>query len=88
MVQIAPFVGCFIDTMRPVTPAETVAWRLYLSLHRDHWRPARAMFRRVHSGTAATPAVLGFVSETGITDIAVLDELESVLRNLAAEVKP
>ena len=78
---------CFIDTMRPVTPAETAAWRFYLALHRDHWRAARAMFRRVHSGTAATPAVLGFVSETGITDMVVLDELEAVLRDLAKDVK-
>ena len=40
-----------------------------------------SMFRRVHRGTAATEAVLGFFSETGITDMGVLAE---VLTGLAA----
>ena len=77
--------GCFIDTMRPVTPAETAAWRAYLALHRDQWRAARTMFRSVYRGTSATAAVLAFVSETGITDVATLAELERALTELAAE---
>ena len=77
--------GCFIDTMRPVTRAETAAWRAYLALHRDHWRAARTMFRGVYSGTSATAAVLKFVSETGITDVATLVELERTLRDLVKE---
>jgi hypothetical protein len=43
------------------------------------------MFRRVHSGMPGTTAVLGFVSDTGITDLALLDKLETVLRALAEE---
>ena len=77
--------GCFVDTQRPITPAERAGWRAYLALHRDHWRAARATFRSVHSGTPATAAVLKFVSETGITDVATLVELERVLRDLAEE---
>ena len=77
--------GCWIDNLRPITPAEQAAWKLYLAMHRDHWRAARATFRSVHSGTPATAAVLKFVSETGITDVATLVELERVLRDLAEE---
>ena len=77
--------GCWIDNLRPITPAEQAAWKVYLAMHRDHWRAARATFRRVHSGTSATAAVLGFVSDTGITDLAVLDRLEEVLKDLAEE---
>ena len=77
--------GCWIDNLRPITPAEQAAWKVYLTLHRDHWRAARSMFRRVHSGMPGTTAVLGFVSDTGITDLVVLDKLETVLRDLAEE---
>ena len=76
---------CWINSLRPVTDAEHKAWRFYLALHRGHWRAARHMFRRVHSGTPATAAVLAFVSETGVTDVAKLVELERVLRDLSEE---
>jgi hypothetical protein len=76
---------CFIDTMRPVTAAEAAAWRFYLTLHRDHWKGARLAFRRVHVGTSATTAALGFVSDTGVTNVELLADLETALRALAEE---
>ena len=85
MAETAPLAGCWIDLLRPVTTAEQEAWQFYLALHSTHWRAARAMFRRVHSGTPATAAVLGLVADTGVTDVALLAELETVLPNLAGE---
>ena len=76
---------CFIDTMRPVTPAEIEGWRFFLRMPRDSWRGARIVFRRVHTGMSPGQAILGFVADTGVTDVAMLAELETVLRNLAAE---
>jgi hypothetical protein len=79
--------GCFVDTQRPITPAETAAWRFFLNLHRDHWRGARVAFRQVHIGMAPSEAMLGFVADTGMADPAILAGLEAVLRDLAAEVR-
>jgi hypothetical protein len=78
---------CFIDTMRPITPAETAAWKLFLTLPRGQWTAARKMFRRVHTGTLPGGAVQGFVSDTGITDTGLLAELEKAVRDLAEEEK-
>jgi hypothetical protein len=78
---------CFIDTMRPITPAETAAWKLFLTLPRSQWTAAKKMFRLIHTGTSPDEAMLGFVSDTGITDPAVLAELEKVVRDLAEEEK-
>lgn len=75
---------CFVDTMRPITPAETEAWRFYLDLHRDAWRPARAMFRAVHAGARPSDVMLEFVAATGLTSGAA-ERLESVLQALAKE---
>ena len=77
--------ACFIDTMRPVTPAETAGWKFFLSLPRESWRGARIVFRRVHTGIPPGQAILGFVADTGVTDPALLAELEAVLEDLAAE---
>jgi hypothetical protein len=76
---------CFVDTQRPVTEAEKAAWRFYLGLHRDHWRPARAMFRRACDGDDPSANLFWFISDTGIDDPALLAELEAVLDRLAAE---
>lgn len=76
--------ACFIDTMRPITPAETEAWRLYLNLHRDAWRPAKTAFRAVHAGAAPSEVMLEFVQATGLTSGAS-ERLESVLQALARE---
>lgn len=75
---------CFIDTMRPITPAETEAWRFYLNLHRDAWRPARAMFRAVHAGAKPSETMLEFVQATGLTS-GTAEKLEGVLKALAKE---
>lgn len=75
---------CFIDTMRTITPAETDAWRFYLGLHRDAWRPARAMLRAAHAGAPVTEALLEFSIATGITGRRA-QELERVLRELSRE---
>lgn len=77
--------ACFIDTMRPVTPAETEAWRFYLNLHRDAWRPAKAAFRAVHAGATPAAALLQFVAATGISGRQA-EQFERVLQALAAEV--
>lgn len=76
---------CFVDTMRPVTPAETTAWRLCLSLHRDHWRAARKAFRRVCAGTSPAEAIIVFVGESGVSDPVAVVEMERALVDLAAE---
>jgi hypothetical protein len=78
-------IACFVDTMRPVTPAEIVAWRFYLSLHRDHWRAAKAMFRGACAGEEQGANLLRFVADTGLDDGAVVVHLEDVLRDLASE---
>jgi hypothetical protein len=70
--------------MRPITPAETEAWRFYLNLHRDAWRPARAMFRAVHAGAAPSEVMLEFVQTAGLPSGAA-ERLESVLQALARE---
>ncbi|MCB8877605.1 hypothetical protein [Acidisoma silvae] len=80
-------VACFIDTMRPVTPAEREAWAVFLSLHRDHWRPARTMFRNVFSGVAPAEALLGFQVATCINDQDVTRRLEAVLVGLEKEAR-
>jgi hypothetical protein len=43
------------------------------------------MFRRVRIGTQPGEAMSGFVSETGITDTALLGELETAFKRLAAK---
>jgi hypothetical protein len=77
--------GWFIDTQRPVTPAEEAAWKVFLALPRDQWDAARTMFRRVHCGVPLAAALLRFTSETGVIDVAALDMLEKALRGLAEE---
>jgi hypothetical protein len=78
---------CFVDTMRPITPAETEAWRFYLNLHRDAWRPARAMFRSLHAGATPSEVLLEFVAVTGLSNRAA-ERLEGVLQALAKEEHP
>jgi hypothetical protein len=76
---------CFVDTMRPITPAETEAWHFYLNLHRDAWGPARTMFRAVCSQAASpSEALLAFVSATGLTSGAA-ERLEGLLQALAED---
>ena len=76
---------CFIDTMRPITQAEIDAWCFYIRLPVACWRAAREMFRRSCGGDDLGTNLIQFVSETGITDLALLDKLETVLRDLAEE---
>ena len=75
---------CFIDK-RPVTPAETAAWRFYLNLNSNQWRAARVMFRRTCQGENHGAALLRFVAESGLNDTAVVVRLEILLRDLALE---
>ena len=84
-MRAAPLVSCFIETMRPVTSAETAAWRFYLGLHRDYWPAARTMFRLTCEGEDHGAALLRFIVETGLNDSVVVVHLETVLRNLAVE---
>jgi hypothetical protein len=70
-----PIAGCFADTMRPITPAEMVAWKFFLTMPRDQWRDARIMFRRVHNGTAPSDALIQLVASTGIDDAATVAAL-------------
>ena len=76
---------CFIDTMRPVRPAEERAWRFDLRLPTNLWRAARPMFRRACQGEEPGANLFRFVSATGMTDATLLAELKEVLRGLAAE---
>jgi hypothetical protein len=72
--------------MRPITPAETEAWRFYLNLHRGACRPARAMFRALHAGATPSEVLLEFVQATGLSNRAA-ERLEGVLQALAKEVE-
>ena len=78
--------ACFIDTMRPVTPAEEAAWRLFLSLPSSTWRDARMMFRRVRNGMTPFDALAQFVGVSGYEDKTMIAALEAVLQELAGEV--
>ncbi len=80
-----PIAGCFADTMRPITPAEMVAWKFFLTMPRDQWRDARIMFRRVHNGTAPSDALIQFAGSTGLDDTDMVGRLEAVLEALAEE---
>jgi hypothetical protein len=66
----------FIDTMQPITTAEKVAWKLYLSLPHEHWVAARIMFRRARNGTDPATNLLQFVDSTGYADQSVITKLE------------
>jgi hypothetical protein len=77
--------GSFIDTMRPITPGERLAWGTYLNLPFTHWRAARAMFRRAHSGTDVEDNLSQFVSDTGFVHDELLRSLETALRVLEEE---
>ena len=76
---------CFVDTQRPITPAEIAGRRFYLALHRDKWRAARVMFRRACQGEEPGANLLPFVADSGLDDAVVLVHLEQVLRDLAEE---
>ena len=76
---------CFVDTMRPITPAETKGWGFYLALHRDHWRAGRHMFRRACQGEEPAVNLFWFIADTGLDDAAVVVYLEEVLKDLAEE---
>jgi hypothetical protein len=77
---------CFIDTMQPISPAETEGWGFYLNLHRDAWLPARAMFRAVHAGAAPSEVMLKFVQATGVNG-RMAKQLEDILEALAGEAR-
>ena len=79
--------GCWIDNLRPTTPAEKEAWQFYLALHSTHWRAARAMFRRACKGEELGANLLRFVADSGLDDAVVLVHLEQVLRDLAGEAR-
>lgn len=77
---------CFIDTMRPVTPAETAASRFYLGLHRDHWRAARIVFRQVCAGIPANNALIAFVATAGPIEPETVEGMEAVLSAISREM--
>jgi hypothetical protein len=78
---------CFVDIMRPLTPAETAAWGFYLRLDRTQWRHARVLFRRACQGVEPGSNLRRFVAQTGLVEAVVTVHLEEILRDLAAEVK-
>ena len=78
---------CWINSLRPVTDAEHEASRFYLALHRGHWRAARHVFRRACQDEDPGANLLRFAAETGIDDPSVLYRLETVLTDLAQEVR-
>ena len=86
--NLAALAGCFVDSQRPVSEAEKRGWKFFLALPRAYWKGARIAFRRVHVGMPPGEALLGFVADTGVTDPELLAELETVLRDLAAELAP
>ena len=75
----------FIDTMRPITAGERLAWGTYLNLPFTHWRAARKMFRRAHSGAHVESNISQFVTDTGFVHDELLRSLETALRELARE---
>jgi hypothetical protein len=77
--------GCFIDTMRPITPGERLGWEAFLRLPAVHWRAARTMFRHSYDGQNVGTNLLQFVSETGINDMATIASLEAALTLLEKE---
>jgi hypothetical protein len=79
--------GSFIDTMRPITPGERLAWGAYLNLPFTHWRAARAMFRRACCGADVGNSLLQFVGDTGLLDEKLLTSLETALKALERERK-
>jgi hypothetical protein len=77
--------GSFIDTMKPLTPGERLAWGAYLALPIIHWRAARSMFRRAHCGSDVENNLLQFVGDTGFAGEELLTYLETALRALERE---
>jgi hypothetical protein len=73
--------------MQPATPAETAGWKLFMSMPVASWRDARMLFRRVHNGMAPFEALFQFVGTAVIDDHAMVVRLETVLQDLAEEVK-
>lgn len=76
---------CFVDSMRPVTPAEKEGWACFLALHREHWRDARIMFRQVFRGVGPDKALATFVAGVGFDDEPMCQRLRTALRELARE---
>jgi hypothetical protein len=79
--------GCFIDTMRPITPGERLGWEAFLRLPSAHWKAARTMFRHSYGGWDVGTNLLRFVGETGINDMATIASLEAALTALEKERK-
>ena len=77
--------GSFIDTMRPLTPGEQVAWSAYISLPYEHWEAAREMFRRAHDGWDAQSNLRSFVAHTDATDEKMTASLGTALKALEKE---
>ena len=40
----------FVDTQRPITPAEIAGWKFFLKMPRDSHKGAWIVLRRVHVG--------------------------------------
>jgi len=78
---------CFVDTLRPVTPAQIEGWACYLALPRDHWREARVMFRLVFRGTHPERVLTDFVQTTGLDDPAMKRRLQLALAELSKEAR-
>jgi hypothetical protein len=78
--------ACFIDTMRPITEAEHLAWRAYLALPQPHWRAARELFRRAYNGDHPKENLLQFLAEVHVDDPAVVSRFEVALVALAREM--
>jgi hypothetical protein len=82
---MSPSNSSFIDTMRPLTPGEHLAWSAYISLPYAHWQAAREMFRRAHDGWDAQSNLRSFVAIAGVTDQEIIASLEAALKALEKE---
>jgi hypothetical protein len=77
--------GSFIDTMRPLTPGEQLAWSAYVSLPYAHWRAAREMFRRAYDGWDVQSNLRSFLANIDATDEKMIASLETALKALEKE---
>jgi hypothetical protein len=77
---MSPSNSSFIDTMRPVTSGEGLAWSVYISLPYERWRAAREMFRRAHDGWDVQSNLRSFVANTGAPDEEMIASLKTAFR--------
>jgi hypothetical protein len=85
LIAMSPSNSSFIDTMRPVTSGEGLAWSVYISLPYERWRAAREMFRRAHDGWDVQSNLRSFVANTGAPDEEMIASLKTAFKALEKE---